>query len=129
MLVNSQWSCVMRHQPSIAPALPDDVDVYLVLDDFGQRLGRAWREADEERTDREVVIRDLLEGQYSDPTRVVAFNTGGGWSLDVSEEIAAALALHIALEDRETPPRLQSFLDRHCAGRPAQLQLPLRNAA
>jgi hypothetical protein len=52
-----------RHPPSIAPGLPDDVDVYLVLDDFGERLGRAWRETDEERTDRETVVRDLLEGQ------------------------------------------------------------------
>jgi hypothetical protein len=32
----------MRRPPSIAPALPDDMDVYLVLDDFGERLGRAW---------------------------------------------------------------------------------------
>jgi len=51
-------------------------DIYLVLDDFGER-GRSWREIDEERTERETVIRDLLEGQYSDPIRVVAFNTGG----------------------------------------------------
>jgi hypothetical protein len=36
--------------PSIAPSSPDDVDVYLVLDDFDERLGRAWRETDEERT-------------------------------------------------------------------------------
>jgi hypothetical protein len=36
--------------PSISPALPDDRDVYLVLDDFGGRLGRAWRETDEGST-------------------------------------------------------------------------------
>jgi len=34
------------------PTLPDDRDVYLVLDDFGGRLGRAWRETDEDQTDR-----------------------------------------------------------------------------
>ena len=37
----------MRSSPSIAPAPPGDVDFYLVLDDFGARLGRAWREANE----------------------------------------------------------------------------------
>jgi len=55
-------------------------DTYLVLDDFGGRLGRAWRETDEEDTDRETLIRDLMEGQYSHPTRIVAFNTAEGWS-------------------------------------------------
>jgi hypothetical protein len=44
----------MRPSPSIAATQPDDVDVYLVLDDFGERMGRAWREVDEERTDRET---------------------------------------------------------------------------
>ena len=47
-------------------------DTYLVLDDFGGRLGRAWRETDEEDTDLETLIRDLMEGQYSHPTRIVA---------------------------------------------------------
>jgi hypothetical protein len=64
--------------PSIAPAPPDDVDVYLVLDDFGERLGRAWAETVEERTDRATVIADILEGQYAGPVRVVAFNTAQG---------------------------------------------------
>src|SRR6185312_13706535 len=84
-------SCVMRRLPSIAPALPDDIDIYMVLDYFGSLLGRAWPAADEQRTDRERVIKDLLEGQYSDPVRIVAFNTAEGWSRDVSEEIADEL--------------------------------------
>ena len=42
----------MRRSPSIAPTSPDDHDIYLVLDDFGARLGRAWRETDEERNAR-----------------------------------------------------------------------------
>ena len=118
----------MRRSPSIAPFSPDDVDIYLVLDDFGQ-LGRSWREVDEERTDRETVIRDLLEGQYSNPLRVVAFNTAERWSCDVSEEIADELGRRIVLECRETPARLEGFLDRQGSDRPAQLPLPLRGAA
>jgi hypothetical protein len=34
--------------------------VYLVLEDFGPRLERAWRETDEEETDHATLIRDLL---------------------------------------------------------------------
>jgi hypothetical protein len=78
----------MRSVPSIAAGQPDDVDVYMVLDDFGERIGGAWRESGEERSDREPVITDLLGGQYSDPVRVVAFNTAEAWSREVSEEIA-----------------------------------------
>jgi hypothetical protein len=81
--------------------MPDDVDVYFVLDDFGGRLGRAWPEVDEERTDRETLIADLLTGQYHDPVRVVAFNTAERWSRDVSEEIAYELLQRATSADRE----------------------------
>jgi phosphate starvation-inducible protein PhoH len=40
--------------PSIVPPETGQ-DTYLVLDDFGGRLGR-WRETDEEDTDRETLI-------------------------------------------------------------------------
>jgi hypothetical protein len=37
----------MRRSPSITPASPDDRELYLVLDDFGGKLGKAWRETPE----------------------------------------------------------------------------------
>jgi len=80
----------MRRLPPVGPD-PFDRDVYLVLGDFGD-LGHGWSATDEERTDRETVIRGLLEGQYSDPVRIVAFNTVEGWSRDVSEELAEEIA-------------------------------------
>jgi hypothetical protein len=119
----------MRRPPSIAPAMPDDVDIYFVLDDFGGRLGRAWPEVDEERTDRETLIADLLTGQYHDPVRVVAFNTAERWSRDVSEEIAYDLLQRATRADREIPEAVEDFVERHAAGRPVQLPLPLRGAA
>jgi hypothetical protein len=76
----------MRRSPSIVPQ-SQDRDVYLVLDDFG-RLGCSWRETDEASTDRAALMEDLLEDQYSNPVRVIAFNTAEGWSRDVSEDIA-----------------------------------------
>ena len=102
----------MRASPSIVPET-DDREICLVLDDFGTRLGCAWPETDQARTDRDTVITDLIEGQYSQPVKVVAFNTAEGWSRDVSEEIAIALLERMAEEGCEVSPSLESFLDRH----------------
>ena len=51
---------IVRTSPSIAPNGVEK-DIYLVLEDFG-RLGRAWRETDEDATDRETLILNLLSG-------------------------------------------------------------------
>jgi hypothetical protein len=71
------------------PIVPNgnDQSVYFVVDDFG-RSGRLYREADVETADLEIVILDLLEGQYKSPVRVVAFNIAEGWSQDASKDIA-----------------------------------------
>ena len=61
---------VVRTFPSIVSG--GEKDIYLVLDDFG-RLGRAWRETDEAGTSRSTLVRNLLEGQYENPVRIVAF--------------------------------------------------------
>ena len=76
--------------PSIVP--DGEPSVYLVIDNLG-RLGSVWREVDVEATDYETVIRDLLSGQYSDPVRTVSFNTGAGWSCDVSADRRPAAAM------------------------------------
>jgi hypothetical protein len=64
--------------------------VYTVLNDFGQ-LGRAYVETDEATADEQTVINNISDGEYSNPVRVVAFNTAEGWSRDVTEDIAHAL--------------------------------------
>jgi hypothetical protein len=100
----------MRRSPSIVPE-DADREIYLVLDDFGERLGRAWRETDEADTDRETVIRQLLEGQYANPVRIVAFNTAEGWSRDVTEDVARELRDRSG--GRELPESLHEFIDQH----------------
>jgi hypothetical protein len=117
----------MRRSPSIVPQ-SDDRDVYLVLDDFG-RLGRAWHETDAEQTDRETIITDLIDGQYSNPVRVVAFNTAEGWSRDVSEDIADELVVRLGRIDEDVLTGIQDFIDRHRTPAAEQLPLPLRGAA
>jgi hypothetical protein len=98
----------MRTSPSIVPGI--DRDVYLVLDDFG-RMGCAWRETNVEDTGLEAVIQDLLEGQYSNPVRVIGFNLSEGWVRDVSEEIARRLRQHCAHEGSELPESLYQFVE------------------
>ena len=101
----------MRSSPSIIPDHADR-DIYRVLDDLG-RLGRAWRETDESAAaDRDALIRDLLDGQYRDPVRIVAFNTVEGWSRDLTEEIAVALHERCA-DAGAVPQSLQHFLEQH----------------
>jgi hypothetical protein len=108
--------------PSIVPN-GDDQNVYLVIDDFGYR-GQAYRETDVETADLETVILDLLEGQYKNPIRVVAFNTVEGWSQDASADIAQELRRRCDLQMREVPSGIQDFVDSH-AGPDRQLALRL----
>jgi hypothetical protein len=100
---------VVRTFPSIVPG--GEKDIYLVLDDFG-RLDRAWRETDEAGTNRATLVRNLLDGQYENPVRIVAFNTAEGRCRDVTVDIAAELAQ--ACTDRgETPASIVDFIDDH----------------
>jgi hypothetical protein len=96
--------------PSIVPRSGFDVDVYLVLDEFG-KLGRAYREVGEEEADRETVIRNLKDGQYNNPVRIVAFNTAEGWSRDVTEEIAREIRDRADRSGEELSPGLRDFID------------------
>ncbi|MCK1463512.1 hypothetical protein IVB34_35455 [Bradyrhizobium sp. 2] len=59
----------MRSSPSIVPADRLDRDIYLVLEDFGARAGCAWRETDEADTDLDIILQNLLSGQYAYPVR------------------------------------------------------------
>ena len=101
---SADWS------PSIVPH--DDHDVHVVLDDLG-RLGSIWREADAEKTDLETVIQDMLDGQYSNPIGVFAFNPSEGWSRDVSEAVARELQRRCGLEGRHLPEGIREFVERH----------------
>jgi len=96
--------------PSIVPQ-GFDVDVYIVLDDFG-RLGRSYREVEEDAADRETVIRNLMNGQYNDPIRIVSFNTAEGWATDVTEDIAIEIRDRVERAGAEMSPGLREFIQR-----------------
>jgi hypothetical protein len=77
-----------------------------------------------ERADLETVITDLMSGQYSDPVRVVAFNTAERWAEDVSEDIAREIQRRVDLAGDELPPSIEAFVETH-AGPSPQLSLRL----
>ena len=71
-------------------------------------------ETAETDTERSILIRHLMEGQFGSPVRVIAFNTAAGWSRDVTEEIARELRRRCS-DQGEVPRSLEAFLSHHGA--------------
>src|SRR6266496_18324 len=77
----------------------------------GRLWGTTWpRLARDRRRGYGPLIRDLMDGQYSHPARIVAFNTAEGWSRDVTLDIADELRRRFAEYD-EVPASVQQFLE------------------
>ncbi len=98
----------MRTSPSIVPR---ETDTYLVLDDFGW-IGCCWRETDKGSTDREALIRALVDEEFTKPVRIVAFNTAEGWSRDVTVDIANELRRRYG-EFGELPESMLDFVNAY----------------
>ncbi|MCP3462918.1 hypothetical protein [Bradyrhizobium sp. CCGUVB23] len=88
----------MPRSPSIVPKDLDD-DTYIVLDASGTWVGRTWCYGED---NHETLIRDLLDGRYCPPLRIVCFNTTEGWSRVVTTDIVAELQRRSA--EGETVP-------------------------
>jgi hypothetical protein len=100
-----------------------DQTAYLVVDS-----GCACRETEVERADFETIVADFLAGQFSDPIRVVAFNTLEHWSDDISEAVAVEIQTRCDIEGVSVPEHVCDFVDRH-GGPVHQLALKLATAA
>jgi hypothetical protein len=109
-------------KPSIVPS-GEDQNVYIVVDNFG-RSGRAYRETDVATADLETTITDLMSGEYSNPVRVVAFNTAERWSEDVSKDVAREIRRRCDLRGYDAPLGTQAFVELH-EGYTRQLSLRL----
>jgi hypothetical protein len=103
----------MRNQTPLVPGQPAfDITVYIVLNYYGSRLGRAYAETGDDEADEKTTIENILSGQYSHPIRVVAFNTAEGWARDVTEDIAQAVLSKAQHEHRSISIAAQEFLVR-----------------
>jgi hypothetical protein len=65
-----------------------------------------------------------MSGQYSDPVRVVAFNTSEHWAEDASEDVAREIMRRLDLAGGALPSSLVPFVDSH-VGPDRQLTLRL----
>ena len=108
--------------PSIVPNGHDQT-FYIVVNNYGT-LGPAFAETDVGEADLETTITDLMSGQYSDPVRVVAFNTTEHWSEDASEDVAQEIMRRLDLAGGAQPSSLAAFVDSHI-GPDRQLTLRL----
>jgi hypothetical protein len=77
-----------------------------------------WRESSEANTTRETLIRDLIEGLYVNPVRIVAFNMGEGWCRDATTEIARELT-ELCAEMDNASDYIADFISEH-AGPPEE---------
>ncbi len=59
-----------------------------------------------------MVIRDISQGQYKYALKVVAFNTAGRWSRDVTEEIARELLDNAVRSGEPLTQSARSFIER-----------------
>jgi len=108
--------------PSIVPS-GHDQNFYIVVNNYG-KLGPAFAETDIDEADLETTITNLMSGQYSDPVRVVAFNTTEHWSEDASEDVAREIMRRLDLVGGALPSSLAAFVDSH-VGPDRQLTLRL----
>ena len=103
----------MRNQTPLVPGQPAfDITVYIVLNYYGSRLGRAYAETGDDEADEKTTIENILSGQYSHLIRVVAFNTAEGWARDATEDIAQAVLSKAQHEHRSISIAAQEFLVR-----------------
>ena len=108
--------------PSIVPGGRSQT-IYLVLNDF-VKLGRAYLETGEDEADLETIISRMLEGQYSNPVDVFAFNAAEEWVRDVSECVADEIRHRCDRQGIDIPANLEAFMDSH--ENRDRLQLTLR---
>jgi len=102
-----------------------DQTVYVVTDGGTLCQGREI-----ERTELETVLADLMSGQFSDPIRVVAFNTLEHWSHDVSAEVAQEIQSRCDMDGFDIPQYLASFMETHLSrtGQSSEAALRARSA-
>jgi hypothetical protein len=105
-------------------SLVPEQDLHFVLCDFG-RSGQAYVETDPTEADASTIVRNLLQGQYDRPVRVLALNVEEGWVRDVSEIIAAKVQGESRREQQGLTAGTRTFVEAHSDPTDEQQMLPL----
>jgi hypothetical protein len=92
----------------IPPLVPYGADqtIYLVVEASGPEAPTRTTE----REDIETIITDLLSGRFSDPIKVVAYNTLEHWSEDLSRDVVQEVLCRCDIEGQEVPDYLEEFV-------------------
>ena len=88
-----------------------DQTLYVVVD----RVSAA-KEIRIERTDLEITIGELIAGCFSDPVRVMSFNTLEHWTKDISTEIATEIQARCDIDGTDPPDHIKDFVESHIRG-------------
>jgi hypothetical protein len=96
-----------------------------VLNDF-EKFGRSYLETGEDEADLETIISSMLEGQYSNPVDVFAFNATEEWAREVSQEVADEIRHRCDRQGINIPAHLEAFVNSHESR--DQQQLTLRSS-
>jgi hypothetical protein len=105
-------------------SLVPEQDLHFVLCEFG-RFGQAYVETDPMEADASTIVRNLLQGQYDRPVRVLALNVEEGWVRDVSEIIAAKVQDVAGREQQGLTAGTRAFIEAHADPIDEQQMLPL----
>jgi hypothetical protein len=105
-------------------SLVPEQDLHFVLCDFG-RSGQSFVETDPTEADAYTIVRNLLQGQYDRPVRVLALNVEEGWVRDVSEIIAAKVQDVARREEQGLTAGTRAFVEAHSEPTDEQQMLPL----
>jgi hypothetical protein len=89
-----------------------DQDLHFVLCDFG-------------RSGHSTIVRNLLDGQYNRPVRVMALNVEEGWVQDVSQVIAAKVRDVARRDGQGLTGGTRGFIEAHSDPADQQQVLPL----
>jgi hypothetical protein len=87
--------------------------------------GQAYTETDPTQADASTIVRNLLDGQYSRPVRVLALNVEEGWVRDVSQVIATKVRDVARRDGRGLTGGTRGFIEAHIDPADQQQVLPL----
>ncbi|WP_300255464.1 hypothetical protein [Bradyrhizobium sp.] len=83
-----------------------DQTLFVIVDRIG-----VDKEIRVERPDLETALGDLVAGCFSDPVRVIAFNTLEHWVKDVSTEVAAEIQSRCDIDGEALPDHIREFVE------------------
>jgi hypothetical protein len=94
--------------PSAVVPYGADQTIFVVVD----RLNEAT-EIRVERSDLDTTITELVAGCFSDPIKVISFNTLEHWMKDISTDVAGEIKARCDIDGVTLPDYLSDFVESH----------------